>query len=95
MPFDERLLEISLHRTLALRLFEKRHLILVQAAKLAGLNAEEFVVPLGEAGIPAADYPAGELDEEVRTASCTESPACAPSTTRSYLLQPRTQCIGE
>ncbi len=69
VPFDERLLELGLHRTLALRLFEKRHLTLVHAARLAGLSAEEFVVLLGEAGIPVADYPAEELDEEVSTAS--------------------------
>ena len=67
--FDERLLELGLHRTLALRLFEKRHPTLVQAARLAGLSAEGFVVLLGETGIPAADHPADELDEEVGTAS--------------------------
>ena len=64
VPFDERLLELGLHRTLAPGLFEKRQLTLVQAARLAGLSAEDFVVLLGEAGIPAADYPTGELDEE-------------------------------
>ena len=69
VPFDERLLDLGLHRTLALRLFEKRHLTLVQAARLAGLSAEEFVALLGEAGIPAVDYPAEELDEEVGAAS--------------------------
>ena len=47
----------------------KRRLTLVQAARLAGLSAEEFLALLGEAGIPAADYPAEELDEEVGTAS--------------------------
>ena len=49
--------------------FENRHLTLVHAAKLAGLSVEEFVILLGEAGIPVADYPAEELDEEVGTAS--------------------------
>ena len=68
VPFDERLLDLGLHRTLALRLFEKRRLTLVQAARLAGLSAEELAL-LGEAGIPAADYPAEELDEEVGAAS--------------------------
>ena len=69
VPFDERLLELGLHRTLALCLFERRHMTLVQAARLAGLSAEDFVVLLGEAGIPAADYPTGELDEEIDAAS--------------------------
>ena len=56
-------------RALALGLFENRHLTLAQAARLAGPSVEEFVVLLGEAGIPVADYPAEELDEEVGTAS--------------------------
>ena len=69
VPFDELFLELGLHRTLALRLFENRHLTLVQSARLAGLSVEELVVLLGEAGIPVTDYPAEELDEEVGTAS--------------------------
>ena len=69
VPFDERLLEVGLHRTLALGLFEKRYLTLVQAARLAGLSAEEFVVLMGETGIPVADYPTEELDEEIAAAS--------------------------
>ena len=69
VPFDERLLGLGLHRTLVLGLFEKRHLTLVQAARLAGLSAEEFVVLLGETGVPVADYPTGELDEELAAAS--------------------------
>lgn len=69
VPFDERLLELGLHRTLAPGLFEKRQLTLAQAARLAGLSAEDFVVLLGETGIPAADYPTGELDEELDAAS--------------------------
>ncbi len=49
--------------------FENRHLTLIHAARLAGRSVEEFVILLGEAGIPVADYPAEELDEEVGTAS--------------------------
>ena len=56
-------------RCVSLRLFENRHLTLAQAARLAGLSVEEFVVLLGEAGIPVADYPAEELEEEAGTAS--------------------------
>ena len=69
VPFDERLLGLGLHRSLALGLYEERHLTLVQAARLAGLSAEEFVVLLGETGVPAADYPTEELDEELAAAS--------------------------
>ena len=69
VPFDERLLDLGVHRALALHLFEIGQLTLVQAAKLATITAEEFVVLLGEAGIPAVDYPPQELDDEVNTAS--------------------------
>ena len=69
VPFTERLLELGLHRTLALHLFENRYLTLARAAKLAAMSVEEFVHLLGQAGIPAADYPPEELDEELRAAS--------------------------
>ena len=69
VPFDERLIEVGIHRAMALRLFEQRQATLVQAAKLAALTPEEFVVLLGAAGIPAVDYPPEELDDEVGVAS--------------------------
>ena len=69
VPFNGRLLELGVHRTLALDLFEKDHLTLARAAKLAAMTPEEFVALLGEAGSPAVDYPPEELDEEIRAAS--------------------------
>ena len=68
VPFDDRLLKLGVHRTLALRLFEQRHLTLVQAARLAGMTAEEFMNLLGEAGVPAVDYPPEELKDEISAA---------------------------
>ncbi len=68
VPFDDRLLELGVHRALALRLFEHRHLTLVQAARLAGMTAEEFMNLLGEAGVPAVDYPPEELKDEISAA---------------------------
>ena len=69
VPFDERLLELGVHRAMALRLFEQRLVTLVQGARLAATTAEEFVDLLGTAGIPAVDYPPEELDDEVGVAS--------------------------
>ena len=69
VPFDERLLENGVHRALALRQFEQRQASLGQAARVAGVPLEEFIVLLGEAGIPAVDYPPEELDDEVQVAS--------------------------
>ncbi|MCY4028958.1 MAG: type II toxin-antitoxin system prevent-host-death family antitoxin, partial [Acidobacteria bacterium] len=69
LPFDQRLLELGVHRALALRLFEQRLLTLTQAARVAGTPPEDFIALLGEAGIPAVDYPPDELDDEVHVAS--------------------------
>ena len=59
---------VDVHRTLALRLFEQRHLTLVQAARLAAMTATEFLDLLRDAGIPAVYYPPDELAEEISAA---------------------------
>ena len=69
VPFDDRLLELGIHRALALHLFERNHATLTQAAKVAGVTPEEFVGLLGRAEIPAVDYSPEELDEEIGAAS--------------------------
>ncbi len=68
VPFDERLLDHGAHRALALHLFERRHLSLTQAAKVAGMMTEDFLALLGEAGIAAVDYPPEEVDQEIAAA---------------------------
>lgn len=68
VPFDDRLLRHGLHRAMALHLFESGHMGLAQAAKLAGISAEDFTALLGEAGIPAANYPPDELEQEMKAA---------------------------
>ena len=69
VPFDDRLLELGVHRALALHLFERRQATLTRAAKVAGVTAEEFVSLLGKAGIPAVDYSSEELGGEFGAAS--------------------------
>ena len=68
VPFDERLISQGVHRAMALHLFESHQLTLAQCAKLAGLSLEAFIELLGEAGIPAVDYPPEELEEEMAIA---------------------------
>lgn len=68
VPFDDRLLDVGVHRALALRLFEQGHLTLAQAAKVAALNVEDFMELLESGGVPAVNYPPSELDDELRTA---------------------------
>jgi predicted HTH domain antitoxin len=68
VPFDGRLLDQGVHRALALRLFEGRHLTLAQAAKVAGLSLDRFIDLLGTLGVAAVDYPPEELADELDTA---------------------------
>lgn len=68
VPFDEYLLSHGVHRSLALHLFETHRVTMAQAAKMAKLSLEEFIGLLGETGVPAVDYPADELVEEVQVA---------------------------
>ena len=69
VPFDGRLLEVGVHRALAQRLFEQRHLTLPQAAKVAAMTVEDFMELLEHSGVAAVNYPPSELDDELRTAS--------------------------
>ena len=64
VPFDERLLEQGVNRSLALRLFEEGSVTLAQGAKVARLTVDEFLDLLDSAGIPVVDYPEEELDAE-------------------------------
>ncbi len=66
IPFDERLLIHGINRAMAIHLFESDIVTLSQAAKIADLSIENFIEVLGEAGIPAADYPPEDLEEELR-----------------------------
>lgn len=69
LPFDRRLLDQGVHRSLALSLFEARQLTLAQAARLAGLSLEGFMDVLGSFGLAAVDYPPEELADELEAAS--------------------------
>ena len=68
IPFNDTVLALGVHRSLALQLFDAGQLTLAQAAKLADTPLEMFISLLGEAGIDAVDYPADELDEELEHA---------------------------
>lgn len=66
VPFNDRLLEHGIALNIACSLFAEGVLSLGQAARFAGLDKGSFIEKLGEAGIPAVNYPpeelAGELD---------------------------------
>ena len=65
VPFDAQLLELGIHRHLAVRLFAQRLLTLAQAAKLAALPIEQFLKVLAASGVDTVDYPAKEVATEL------------------------------
>ncbi|MBN2531838.1 MAG: type II toxin-antitoxin system prevent-host-death family antitoxin [Spirochaetales bacterium] len=66
IPFDTQLIKTGLTKNLALYLFENGILTLAKAAKIASISIEEFLEILNEAGIDCVDYPAEELDNEIK-----------------------------
>ncbi|HMP81089.1 MAG TPA: UPF0175 family protein [Verrucomicrobiota bacterium] len=64
LPFQVTDEEVRL--ALAVRLFEKGRVTLGQAAKLAGFTKRAFIDVLGREGVPVSNYPAEELEKEVR-----------------------------
>ena len=53
----------------AVALFQEGAVSLPQAAKVAGVCLEDFLDVLRAAGVPAVDYPAEELDDEMKAGS--------------------------
>jgi prevent-host-death family protein len=66
LPFDAQLVKTGLTKNLALYLFENGILTLAKAAKIASISIEEFMEILNEAGIDCVDYPADEIDNEMK-----------------------------
>ncbi|GGA81518.1 hypothetical protein GCM10011491_06010 [Brucella endophytica] len=65
VPLDEHLLKEGVAVAMAVRLFADKAIGLGKAAKLADLSVEAFIAQLGAMGVPAIDYPAEELEEEL------------------------------
>ena len=65
VPFDGRLLDLGIHRTVAVHLFESGQTTLSQGARLAGISMEEFMKILGQLGIPVVNYPPEDLEREL------------------------------
>lgn len=65
IPFAEQSLRLGLGKDLALQLFENGSITLPKAARIAGLSVSAFMDLLARLDIPAVDYPADELTDEV------------------------------
>ena len=66
IPFNARLIESGLLKNLAIHLFENNIITLSKAAKIASISIEDFLELLKEAGIDSVNYPADELDNEMK-----------------------------
>ena len=72
VPMDEHLLKEGVAVAMAVRLFADKAVSLAKAAKLADLPIEAFITHLGAMGVPAVDYPAEEVDEELAALEADE-----------------------
>ena len=65
IPFTENALRLGLEKDMALHLFEAGTVSMKKAARLAGLSLPAFMDLLAELDIPAVDYSADELEDEI------------------------------
>ncbi len=65
VPFNDKLIEYGVSLSLACLLYSQGVLSLGKAAKFARLGKEDFIEKLGEFGVAAVNYPAGDLDAEL------------------------------
>lgn len=65
VPFDAQLLDLGLHRHLAVQLFAQKLMTLAEAAKFADLPIETFLKVLAVSDVDVVTYPAKELEEEL------------------------------
>ena len=67
VPFDAQLLELGLHRHLAVCLYTQHLLTLSEAAKLADLPIEQFLNVLAASGADVVDHRAEEVSADLET----------------------------
>lgn len=65
VPFDELLIREGIGLALAMRLFQQADISLGKAARLAGMNRQEFLAEIKSQNIPVTDASESELDEEL------------------------------
>lgn len=68
LPFDRRLMDLGIDKDLALFLFEKKLITMAKAAKIANVTLDAFMDILAQTTIAAVDYPADEMDAEMKVA---------------------------
>jgi len=59
IPFDDMLIDLGAHKSLAIKFYQEEVLSLNKAARFAGVKMDEFIAMLGSAGINVL----GDADE--------------------------------
>ena len=65
IPVDQALMDQGSRLAIALNLFRNEALTIGQAAKLAELSVEEFMVEAGKSGVPVIDYDDDVPDSDI------------------------------
>ena len=72
VPFDDLSLASGFKVSMAVKLFKDQVISLGKAAKLAGLTKVKFIHILGSYGVPAVDYCATDLEDELTLLASAE-----------------------
>jgi prevent-host-death family protein len=65
VPFDEMLVREGIGLALAVRLFQQAEISLGKAARLAGMDRQEFMAELARQNIPVTHQSEAELEDEL------------------------------
>ncbi len=65
IPFDDMLIDLGAHKSLAIKFYKEEILTLNKAARFAGVKTDEFIAMLGSVGISALGN-TDELEKELR-----------------------------
>lgn len=65
VPFDELLIREGIGLALAVRLFQQAEISIGKAARLAGMDRQQFMAELSRRGIAVTDHSESELEDEL------------------------------
>ena len=65
-PFTRKLFDLGVNKNMALSLYENKLISLAKAAKIAEVTVEEFLMTLKDSDVKCMDYPASDLDTEIK-----------------------------
>jgi predicted HTH domain antitoxin len=64
---DDKQFETDVKLASSVWFYSQHRLTIGQAAKMAGMSVQEFMLYLGKCNIPCIDYPATDLEREMKS----------------------------